>query len=259
MFSGRYKAKSLTRKVFPAILFPLSIHPFMTRKTLSAFTLIEMLVVIAIIATIAAFAVPALTSALTKGQMTGTMNNARQLYLAGYQMALDGSSNNDATLAWPGDYAAAEVPSMTKYVEKLIQNDYLKGGDLSKILSAPGSACTTTVDNTANPPTVTSLAPKSAIKVYKVKDADASNTIFAVTANYTYNTALMTTNAPFGDKGFVVIHKGGDGVVLKKNNATSTLGYGGDANKFQAGVGKLTGDNDGALGTEGGTNVLTNP
>src|ERR1700693_1833053 len=72
----------------------------------AAFTLIELLVVIAIIATIAPFAVPALTSALSKGQMTGTMNNARQLYLAGYQMALDGSANSDANLAWPGDYSS---------------------------------------------------------------------------------------------------------------------------------------------------------
>ena len=67
------------------------------KKTSSAFTLIELLVVIAIIATIAAFAVPALTSALTKGQMTGTMNNARQLYLAGYQMAIDGATNAGET------------------------------------------------------------------------------------------------------------------------------------------------------------------
>lgn len=51
-------------------------------KTSSAFTLIELLVVIAIIAILAAFAVPALTKALAKGQMTGTTNNARQLYLA---------------------------------------------------------------------------------------------------------------------------------------------------------------------------------
>ena len=60
----------------------------MKTRSQSAFTLIEMLVVISIIAVLAAFAVPALTSALTKGQMTGTMNNARQLYLAGQQMAL---------------------------------------------------------------------------------------------------------------------------------------------------------------------------
>ena len=232
----------------------------MSKKNQSAFTLIEMLVVIAIIATIAAFAVPALTSALTKGQMTGTMNNARQVYLAGYQMALDGSSNSDANLAWPGDYAAATgVTSVTKYVEKLIQNDYLKGGDLSKLLSAPGSACTATVDNTSSPPTVTSLAPKSAVKIYKVKDTDSSNTIYAATANYTYNTALKTTDAPFGDKGFIIIHKGGDGVVLKKNNATAALGYGGDNSKFQGGVGKLPGDADGTVSTEGATHILTNP
>ena len=37
--------------------------------------------------------------------MTGTMNNARQLYLAGYQMALDGGTNSDGNRAWPGDYA----------------------------------------------------------------------------------------------------------------------------------------------------------
>ena len=61
-------------------------------KPSSAFTLIELLVVIAIIAILAAFAVPALTKALAKGQMTGTVNNARQLYLAQFQMANDGAS-----------------------------------------------------------------------------------------------------------------------------------------------------------------------
>ncbi len=187
----------------------------MKRNNPNAFTLIEMLVVIAIIATIAAFAVPALTSALTKGQMTGTMNNSRQLYLAGYQMALDGAANSDGNLAWPGDYGAS-VTTVTNYVEKLLQNDYLKGGDLRKVLSAPGAACVVTVDNNANPPTVTSVAPKSALKIYKVKDADASNTIFAVSDNYTYNTALANTATPYGEKGFIVMHKGGDGAVFRK-------------------------------------------
>ena len=104
---------------------------FRLAKFGAAFTLIELLVVIAIIATIAAFAVPALTSALTKGQMTGTMNNARQLYLAGYQMALDGSANADVNLAWPGDYSSG-VTTLKDYVEKLVQNDYLKASDLAK-------------------------------------------------------------------------------------------------------------------------------
>ena len=68
-------------------------------KTSSAFTLIELLVVIAIIAILAALAVPALTGA-RQGQMSGTMNNARQLYLAQFQMANDGTSTGDPT--WRG-------------------------------------------------------------------------------------------------------------------------------------------------------------
>src|SRR2546423_13916575 len=102
----------------------------MIKKNQAGFTLIELLVVIAIIAPIAAFAVPALTSALTKGQMTGTMNNARQLYLAGYQMALDGAANSDANLGWPGDYSPA-LAKLQDYCTKLVQNDYLKASDLS--------------------------------------------------------------------------------------------------------------------------------
>src|SRR5438270_13033736 len=105
----------------------------------SAFTLIEMLVVISIIAILAAFAVPALTSALTRGQMTGTMNNTRQLYLAAQQMALDGSTNSDPSLGWPGDLASASpapVTTLQDYATKLSQGDYLKAADLQKILSA---------------------------------------------------------------------------------------------------------------------------
>jgi len=214
----------------------------MKRKNLAAFTLIEMLVVIAIIATIAAFAVPALTSALTKGQMTGTMNNARQLYLAGYQMALDGAANSDGSLQWPGDYSTA--PTLQTYAEKLVQNDYLKTSDLPKILSAPGAACSATQGGA--PPSITvTLNGASGLKVYPVKDSDGSNVIFALSANYTYNTALPTTppNSPYGDKGFIVVRKGGDGSVLRKNNATA----GSDTTAFEATVGKRPGDAPGVV------------
>jgi prepilin-type N-terminal cleavage/methylation domain-containing protein len=227
----------------------------MKTKQRSAFTLIEMLVVIAIIATIAAFAVPALTSALSKGQMTGTMNNARQLYLAGYQMALDGASNSDGNRAWPGDYASG-VTTLQQYVEKLVQNDYLKGGDLGKILTAPGASCSATTSGT--PPPSVALAGTPGVKVYKVKDADPSNTIFSASANYTYNTALTNATSPYGDKGFIVVHKGGDGVVLRKNNASVT-DYGNDGQKFQAAVGMLTGDSEGSPSSGDNSKALTPP
>lgn len=214
----------------------------------SAFTLIEMLVVISIIAILAAFAVPALTSALTKGQMTGTMNNGRQLYLAGQQMALDGSANSDPLLVWPGDDTAG-LNTLSAYMTRLVQNDYLKPGDVQKLLSAPGSPCTVT--SAVGPPaTVTVGANTSALKIYPVTDADASNVIFAVTKNYSYDTALSATaggggtNNPYGDKGFIVQRKGGDASILRKNNAQ--VGSGGNS-VFEATTGKKPSEAQGTV------------
>jgi prepilin-type N-terminal cleavage/methylation domain-containing protein len=234
----------------------------MKRNSLGAFTLIEMLVVISIIVVLAAFAGPAIFSALTKGQMTGSMNNSRQLYLAGQQMALDGATNSDPTRAWPGDLvdspasgggASTPITSLQQYMTKLVQGDYLKGGDVQKLLSAPGATCIATTDNSTSAVT---LGGKSALKVYKVKETDSTNTIFAVTANYTYNTALIATSAPYGDKGFVVQRKGGDASLLKKNNAVVITGQ---ESTFQSVVGKKPLEADGTV-TAGDTSVaLTNP
>jgi prepilin-type N-terminal cleavage/methylation domain-containing protein len=223
----------------------------MKRNSSAGFTLIEMLVVIAIIAVLAAFAVPALTSALARGQMTGTMNNARQLYLASFQMATDGATNSDSNLSWPGDDVA--VTSLQAYCEKLVRNDYLKGGDLQKILNAPGTNCTVTVSGPADAPTV-ALAGRNALKVHRVTGTDPSTTIFAVTANYTYNNTLPTAVAPYGDKGFVVMRKGGDGSVFRKNQATQA-NTGGDLARFQNAIGTLTTN----ATAESASMVLTNP
>src|SRR5207248_5006234 len=101
-------------------------------KPSAAFTLIELLVVIAIIAILAALAVPALTTALNKAQMTGTMNNARQLYLAQFQMSNDGTATGDASSAWPGDLIAGGYlgagATLVDYANILLAKGYLKGG-----------------------------------------------------------------------------------------------------------------------------------
>lgn len=54
----------------------------MTKKSRAAFTLIEMLIVIAIIAVLIAILTPAFTSILEKGKVTQDMNNLRQIGLA---------------------------------------------------------------------------------------------------------------------------------------------------------------------------------
>lgn len=231
----------------------------MKQSSAAAFTLIEMLVVISIIAIIAAFAVPTLTQALAKGQMTGTMNNARQLFLAGQQMALDGATNSDPNYAWPGDYGTSDpVNSLQEYVSKLVSNGYLNTGDVQKLLNAPGANCAATSSTDGNGVTTVTLTGKSGLKVYKIKETDASNTLFAVTSNYTYNSALTPTGAPYGEKGFVAMHKGGDAVVLRKNQAT-VANFGNSVPKFQSTVGKMSGDPDGTLQNSDQSLALANP
>jgi hypothetical protein len=191
--------------------------------------------------------------------MTGTMNNARQLYLAGFQMATDGASSSDPSSSWPGN--DANLASLEDYCEKLLINDYLKSGDLQKILNAPGANCTVNYNASASPPSLT-LGGASALKVYKVSEGDPSNTIFAATSNYTYNTPLATTGKPYGDKGFVVMRKGGDAGTFRKNQATAAnFGTGETGNsRFLSTIGWLPEHNETA-GPETGDSGknLTNP
>jgi len=218
-----------------------------TNKSSSAFTLIELLVVIAIIAILAALAVPALTKALNKAQMTGTMNNGRQLYIAQFQMSNDGAANGDSTSAWPGDLATVP-PDLLTYLNVVVGKGYLKGADAIKLMNAPGAPYKATVTPDANGIDVLS-APGgiSALKVWLVKDADPASTIFCTTANYTYDTALPAAGIPYGTKGFITVKKGGDASVYLQGQALATAWANGAA--FQNSVGSKPTD---AVGTPTG-------
>ena len=221
-------------------------------KPFSAFTLIELLVVIAIIAILAALAVPALTSALAKAQLTGTMNNERQVYLAQFSMSNDGAATGDPLLAWPGDLTA--VPgSVQAYINNVITPGYLKGGDVQKLFNASGCNLTVTVAG-GTPDTVTFTGGKSALKVYKIRDVDTANTVFLASRNYIYDTAVAGTDVPYGTRGFTVIHKGGDAAIFKSGQAQDT--YWGGCPQFQSAVGQLTGDAQGTCTSGDGGKAL---
>jgi prepilin-type N-terminal cleavage/methylation domain-containing protein len=226
----------------------------------SAFTLIELLVVIAIIAILAALAVPALTSALSKAQQTGTMNNARQLYLAQFQMSNDGAATGDSTSAWPGDLPTLPG-TVTDYLNVLCGKGYLKGGDAIKLMNAPSAPYTATVTTVNGIDTLSAGAGTPALKVWLNQDVDPATTIFATTRNYIYDTALLATAVPYGVKGFVTIRKGGDASVFRVGQATSAGWTNGTV--FQSSVGSKVGDGSGTP-TAGdpaapGVGVLTLP
>jgi prepilin-type N-terminal cleavage/methylation domain-containing protein len=218
------------------------------RDRISAFTLIELLVVIAIIAILAALAVPALTSALAKAQMSGTMNNARQMYLAQFQMSNDGAATGDASSAWPGDliaggYLAGGAGSLGPYCNILLAKGYLKGGDVLRLLNAPGTSLVGNITPPAppNPESIAFTAGTGALKIYPVLESDPSNAIYAVSHNYVYDTLLPAGGVPYGTKGFIVMRKGGDASVFKEGQAT-TAGWNNNCTIFQTQVGLKTTD-----------------
>lgn len=188
----------------------------MKRRFPFGFTLIELLVVISIIAILASLAIPAVTSAMTKGQMTQTLNNARQIHLATQSAALDAAANSLSGIGWPGDIT--NITTVQGFVDMIVSNDYLKPSDASKIFAIPPAFQPATY--TTN--TITMNANNNGFKIYKVTDSNPGNTIFIATKNYTYGTDLQSTDNPYGDKGFVVFRKGGDGSIYRKQQAKAT-------------------------------------
>jgi len=191
------------------------------RRKPSAFTLIELLIVISIIGILATMAVPAVNNALVQGQMTGTLSNARQLHMVTQQMSLD-NFNAGEGIQWTMDTSTSGSGSgtpigLTQYFEALTNNGaYLQPKELVKLLTAPGVT-----------PQAGSLGANNiAFKIFGVSENSPSDQPFVITKNWSGGGGGGgTLNAqinPYGKKGFVMFTKGGGGGIYKLPSASST-------------------------------------
>ena len=211
----------------------------MLKRLTGGFTLIELLVVISIIAILAAVLVPAVSDALMKGKMTGTLSNGKQIFTAAFGRAIDIASSQ----GWP-DYATYMTSGSSGFFTNLVASGTLKV-DYS-FFTAPGVL----VCKSTNATTFMSLSGKANAwnVTADIQDQLADQTPFLFTKNLKISTslkeALPSVNvgalmqntdskgnpAPFGDKGVVVVAKGGSGNIYKSDNVTSNFNIVGATN-----------------------------
>lgn len=178
----------------------------------SGLTWPEVIVAVTIVGILLAVAIPAIEPRPRTGQMTRALSNMRQLHLATQTMALDGLLATNRAWAWPGDTGG----TFSNWARNLVP-DYLSTNDFCKLLSVHGLRL---------PNDVLPMGNTNAILVYAVTEEQDGSYVFLTTANFTNvskgGTPLDKNAKPFGDKGFVVFRKGGDGAILMRSQWSNT-------------------------------------
>lgn len=207
------------------------------------FTLIELLVVISIIAILAAVLTPAVTDALTRGKMTGVMNNGRSIYLSLF------AKDTEDPVFQTGSPFPKSVGKGGGVFEYANSTDYFKWVVTSGVMnvdysffSAPGITPYRGTDPAQF------LAPNNAwCMSADVSDATPDGTPLL----FTRNLNIMSTDEtdlrdkmrsdvnPFGNKGVVVVTKGGTAFVLKKDYIDDNFNSTGSTNDVLRPTGAL--------------------
>ena len=165
-------------------------------RRIEAFTLIELLVVISIITILAGLTLQNLPAIIAKGQITGTMGNYRQIYMATQNASLEAQTAGSTNAGFPADIGGVEAWS-----NSIISNNYLSDKTFAKMMSVKGNVANT--------------------KVYNVGSTNDPNTVFIACANLSANG--VAPSPAYGSYGGAFVTLSGQAVTVNGSNAIAQM------------------------------------
>jgi hypothetical protein len=146
--------------------------------------------------------------------MLQTLTNMRQLQVATQVITVDNQAQ-EKPIQWTT--ANGKPISYAQWTNALAGAN-LNPQDIRRLLSARSQRLLWSDKVTEN-----------AITVFAVTDSDPKNTLFLVTKNWHGLEEKKLSGDPYGAKGFIVMRKGGDGVILSASQSQNadTIGAGG--------------------------------
>jgi prepilin-type N-terminal cleavage/methylation domain-containing protein len=214
-------------------------HFIMTRKVSAAFTLIELLIVITIIAVLAGIALPAYNGVKERGDQTKDLSNAKQIALALRQFAIDNNGaypNKQPDAAANGDYSAAAstVPTTSNDAFWWLFPNYLQS---EQIFAVTGSAYTPANPDNHLDPTTTgrnfTLARGENNYAYVAGLTDTSNSTFPVVADGfatgsvpaapAYSTNKAQPGGVWAAKKAIVVFCDSSGQIIRVDTSSRTV------------------------------------
>jgi len=171
------------------------------KKLPPAFTLLELLVVIAIIGILASVALPAINTALKKGQILQTVSNYHQLYTVTESASLDNQADETTNAGFPADVGGTAAT----WQAALISNNYLSESTFSNFFNVQGLTNSTAV--------------------YIVSYKSSNTDVFLSTMNFSNNT-YITNVSPYKAVGAALVTAGGSALlILGSNYNTNTFQF----------------------------------